>query len=108
MPTRHISPQSFDDILSDLGDDPAIPDPHGIRKSGAPEKPDLTAPKHERIPFVSKHSIQEQIQTRWFALLALGFIVTLSTVFFLAYESLKTDLLQTLEASQKQMVWEAI
>ncbi len=32
MPTRHISNQSFDEILSDLGDDPAIPDPHGIRK----------------------------------------------------------------------------
>ena len=37
MPTRHISPQSFDDILSDLGDDPAIPDPQGIRKTNAPQ-----------------------------------------------------------------------
>lgn len=37
MPTRHISPQSFDEILSDLGDDPAIPDPHGIRKSTTPK-----------------------------------------------------------------------
>lgn len=35
MPPRHISPQSFDDILSELGDDPAIPDPHGIRKPSA-------------------------------------------------------------------------
>jgi len=33
MPSRHISSKSFDEILSDLGDDPAIPDPHGIRKS---------------------------------------------------------------------------
>ena len=33
MPSRQISPQSFDEILSDLGDDPAIPDPHGIRKT---------------------------------------------------------------------------
>lgn len=43
MPTRHISNQSFDEILSDLGDDPAIPDPHGIRKphtpKSAPSKP---------------------------------------------------------------------
>jgi hypothetical protein len=40
MPPRHISPQSFDDILSELGDDPAIPDPHGIRKpSAAPQIP---------------------------------------------------------------------
>lgn len=37
MPARQISPQSFDQILSDLGDDPAIPDPHGIRKSSAPK-----------------------------------------------------------------------
>ena len=36
MPPRHISPQSFDDILSELGDDPAIPDPHGIRKTSPP------------------------------------------------------------------------
>lgn len=33
MPARHISPQSFDHLLSELGDDPAIPDPHGIRKT---------------------------------------------------------------------------
>jgi hypothetical protein len=37
MPKRHISPQSFDDILSELGDDPAIPDPHGFRKATAPQ-----------------------------------------------------------------------
>ena len=44
MPPRHISPQSFDDILSELGDDPAIPDPHGIRKSSSPPREDF-APK---------------------------------------------------------------
>ena len=43
MPARKISPQSFDDILSDLGDDPAIPDPHGIRKSNSPKRPDWDA-----------------------------------------------------------------
>ncbi|MGV0964123.1 MAG: hypothetical protein ACOYBT_09565 [Polynucleobacter sp.] len=41
MPPRHISPQSFDDILSELGDDPAIPDPHGIRKSSSPSREDF-------------------------------------------------------------------
>lgn len=40
MPPRHISPQSFDDILSELGDDPAIPDPHGIRKTSPPPRVD--------------------------------------------------------------------
>lgn len=44
MPPRHISPQSFDDILSELGDDPAIPDPHGIRKTSTPPRVD-TAPQ---------------------------------------------------------------
>ena len=43
MPPRHISPQSFDDILSELGDDPAIPDPHGIRKSSSPPREDFAA-----------------------------------------------------------------
>ncbi len=42
MPSRHISPQSFDDILSELEDDPAIPDPHGIRKSPSPPREDFT------------------------------------------------------------------
>jgi len=37
MPSRHISPQSFDEILSELGDDPAIPGPHGIRKTTSPK-----------------------------------------------------------------------
>lgn len=37
MPSRQISPQSFDHILSELGDDPAILDPHGIRKSTGPK-----------------------------------------------------------------------
>ena len=41
MPTRLISPQSFDDILSELGNDPAIPDPHGIRKTSSPPRVDM-------------------------------------------------------------------
>jgi len=48
MPPRHISPQSFDDILSELGDDPAIPDPHGIRKTSSP--PRMDAPPQAKTP----------------------------------------------------------
>lgn len=48
MPPRHISPQSFDDILRELGDDPAIPDPHGIRKTAAP--PRVDPPPHVQNP----------------------------------------------------------
>ena len=48
MPARQISPQSFDDILSELGNDPAIPDPHGIRKSSPP--PRVDSPSQSRAP----------------------------------------------------------
>jgi len=48
MPPRHISPQSFDDILSDLGDDPAIPDPHGIRKT--PSSPRMDPSPQTKTP----------------------------------------------------------
>ena len=47
MPPRHISPQTFDDILSELGDDPAIPDPHGIRKTSSPKGVDMA---HQNKP----------------------------------------------------------
>ena len=46
MPARHISPQSFDNILSELGDDPAIPDPLGIRKPSAPKNVAPQIPQH--------------------------------------------------------------
>ena len=46
MPARQISSQSFDQILSELGDDPAIPDPHGIRKSSPPKNVAPQTPSH--------------------------------------------------------------
>ena len=49
MPSRHISPQSFDELLNELGDDPAIPDPHGIRKSSSP-KVQSKAPFQIQLP----------------------------------------------------------
>lgn len=50
MPTRHISPQAFDAILSELGDDPAIPDPHGIRKpAGIPPLPKSPPPQNKTL-----------------------------------------------------------
>ena len=61
MPARKISPQSFDDILSDLGDDPAIPDPHGIRKSNSPKRPDWDAMSSAGIP-QNKPKIQLNFQ----------------------------------------------
>jgi len=55
MPQRHISSQSFDDILSELGDDPAIPDPHGIRKTSSPPRMDPSPQtKTSKPPFSTK------------------------------------------------------
>jgi hypothetical protein len=64
MPPRHISPQTFDDILSDLGDDPAIPDPHGIRKTASPKGVDMT---HQNQP------IKPSFPTKWFQINSLTF-----------------------------------
>ena len=61
MPARKISPQSFDDILSELGDDPAIPDPHGIRKPNSPKRPDWDAMSTPGTP-QNKPKIQVNFQ----------------------------------------------
>ena len=55
MPSRDISPRSFDEILSELGDDPAIPDPHGIRKTERPKtiSEDSQKPKKGRFDIES-------------------------------------------------------
>ncbi len=58
MPPRHISPQSFDDILRELGDDPAIPDPHGIRKTSSPPKVDTPPQNKTSKPGFSAKSFE--------------------------------------------------
>jgi hypothetical protein len=58
MPPRHISPQSFDDILSELGDDPAIPDPHGIRKTPPPPRMDIPPQSKTPKPAFSAKSFE--------------------------------------------------
>jgi hypothetical protein len=104
MPNRHISPQSFDDILSDLGDDPAIPDPHGIRKSSTPKS--MAQPTPIREKNISLGIFTELIKSSSSILLLVcisllgGFIALL----FLAYESLKTDAKLALEESENQVL----
>ncbi len=103
MATRHISPQSFDDILSELGDDPAIPDPHGIHKSNTPKE--ATHPGSHRqknsplsnldLPLISKHL--------WIFLAFIGFTLVLITLIFLGFESVKTDSRLVLEGTQNQL-----
>jgi len=58
MPARQISPQSFDDILSELGNDPAIPDPHGIRKSSPPPRVDNPSQSSAPKPIFSAKNFE--------------------------------------------------
>ena len=107
MPSRHISPQSFDEILSELGDDPAIPDPHGIRKS-KPLKSGAVDPSTQNEnsirpdSFIRLNSFQELKKfSGFFTLIAcvIGVIMAL----FLGYESLKTHSKATVEDAQRQI-----
>ena len=103
MPSRHISPQSFDEILSELGDDPAIPDPHGIRKPAAPRKPISHQPAAEKALFFNNLELASANKIWWFfggvlagTLLFLG----LGTLFL---DNLKADSQKSLEGTQAQV-----
>lgn len=108
MPSRHIPAHAFDDILSELGDDPAIPDPHGIRKA-KPLKNDSPEPTH-------KHSFRQKFEApfeplnntlqlkKMGGLLAIPVcLLALGIAFFDAYESLKTHSQTSIEDSQKHL-----
>jgi hypothetical protein len=102
MPSRHISPQSFDDILSELGDDPAIPDPHGIRKSSPPPRSASTNSVHasQTPSFVNKLNLgQFKIGLH----LALGGACLLSSgALFFALEAHKEEAKHQIHALQEQ------
>lgn len=103
MPPRHISPQSFDDILSELGDDPAIPDPHGIRKSSASPKPPAEG---QTKPKSSSFSVPELrlggLKTTPILIIGTLFALAIGAVFFLL-ESNQTSSEQELHALQSQI-----
>ena len=93
MPARQISPQSFDHILSELGDDPAIPDPHGIRKSSAPKNvaPQIPSNPNPQPVFGQLGQLEFFSQTKKLGLfLALGLLVV-ALLFggLIAYKSLE-------------------
>jgi len=107
MPTRHISSQSFDEILSDLGDDPAIPDPHGIRKpppqtSASPEPPVHLKSRSFAEP-LSPIQIKNALQGFAVPLILIGVCISAAIVFFIAYNALLNQSQGALEASQKQI-----
>jgi hypothetical protein len=91
MPNRRISPQSFDEILSDLGDDPAIPDPQGIRKS-SPKKfttPELSQ-KIKTSPFQYLGIDGKNINFWLFGLFGIHSLAILLAIFW-GYETLKSS-----------------
>jgi hypothetical protein len=104
MPKRHISPQSFDDILSDLGDDPAIPDPHGIRKSPAPKDHAYSTSNQIKNDFLDNLHFQVKSKNVWLFLVLMGSAIAVISIIFFAFESLKTDSQLVLEGTQQQLI----
>jgi hypothetical protein len=96
MPSRQISPQSFDEILTELGDDPAIPDPHGIRKPGNPK----THPKIESPAQILNPGDLKKIAL--FAGLGIG-VIGLGFALFASYDPMKTTPESHLEGAQKEI-----
>ena len=84
MPPRHISPQSFDDILSELGDDPAIPDPHGIRKPSATSRIPLEPQIKTKSPSFSVPNFQfGGLKASPILIIGVLFSLTIAAVFLL-------------------------
>ena len=107
MPARHISSQSFDEILSDLGDDPAIPDPHGIRKPPPQQSTPPRAPNQSRgNPFTESLNpiqIRNSLQGIALPIALIGILLAAAIAFFAAYTSLNKQSQDALETSQLQI-----
>ena len=107
MPARHISSQSFDEILSDLGDDPAIPDPHGIRKP-PPQKMATSGPPSNSnsrsftVP-PGEFQIPKSLPKLGGAFTLIGILVAAGILFFTAYQTLNSQVKSTQEESQRQI-----
>jgi hypothetical protein len=107
MPSRHISSQSFDDILSELGDDPAIPDPHGIRKPTYPKSATLEPSKPsknrtEPEAFSSQNLLGQMPKlVGFFAFAACVFATVIALI--AGYESLKTSSQAQIQESHKEI-----
>jgi hypothetical protein len=96
MPSRHISPQSFDEILSELGDDPAIPDPHGIRKTTSSKSVPLEPPKSstERAQpesFSNPPNLFGQLQKLGGLFTFGACLIMIGIALFIAYQSQNTS-----------------
>lgn len=106
MPARHISSQSFNEILSDLGDDPAIPDPHGIRKPPSPQgAPSIASGESDNSRFVdSLHKLQIPNSVQKMGVLIvlfLGVLIAAAIAVSIAFNTLNQASQSTQEESQK-------
>jgi hypothetical protein len=107
MPSRHISPRSFDEILSELGDDPAIPDPHGIRKN---DRPKITSENSQKVP-QGHFNIESLKESNWFFpiqklggfLLFGACVIGISIPLFIAYKSITSSSQAAAEESRKHI-----
>ncbi|MBU3616499.1 hypothetical protein [Polynucleobacter sp. JS-Polo-80-F4] len=107
MPARHISSQSFDEILSDLGDDPAIPDPHGIRKpppqKNIPPKASSQSNDNFFAGSLSHSQIKNLTQGLTIPVIFIGALVVIAIGFFAVFNALNSSSQNDLEESQKQI-----
>jgi hypothetical protein len=107
MPARHISSQSFDHLLSELGDDPAIPDPHGIRKSTHQKSMDSEADGHSNSKPIFEAATrldffkQAKSLTTFIALAGLIGVLLLGGL--IAYGSINQHSSEDLQESQNQI-----
>ena len=107
MPSRQISPQSFDEILSDLGDDPAIPDPHGIRKTPNSKPPSPTAHsqsnKNANLEFLKGMDLSLQTQKMGGPLIIFACLLGVCGGLYLLYESFISNTQLLAQSSQKEI-----
>jgi Rps23 Pro-64 3,4-dihydroxylase Tpa1-like proline 4-hydroxylase len=107
MPSRHISSRSFDEILSELGDDPAIPDPHGIRKT---ERPKISSENSQKVP-QGHFNIESLKDSNWFFpiqklggfLLFGACVIGISILLLIAYKSTTSSSQAIAEELRKQI-----
>ena len=107
MPARHISSQAFDEILSELGDDPAIPDPHGIRKPPPQAKTPTRPPSQGKANLYTDHlnpiQIKHLVQSYAGPMLLIGLFIAAGVALFLTHATLNDGSQNVLEATQKQI-----
>jgi hypothetical protein len=104
MPPRHISPQSFDDILSELGDDPAIPDPHGIRKTTSPPRMEASSQAKTPKPSFSNKLFELRGINLTPVWIAAGMLMISAGGLFFYFESNKSGAEQEINALQSQLL----